>query len=426
MKGAAILPARLLDRFPRGWNVPATLGAVALQVALVGCATWQAPPRVDETALRARAVSATKQDVHLSAAVLSAEDNRRMLGEDVNGTGVQSIWVQVQNRTPRILWLLHSGTDPDYFSPQEVAWAFHAPLARAYNAAIDEHFDSLSFKNPIPSGATRAGILFTNPQNQTRLLNVDLLGRRKLIPFTLLVPVPGTSDGKAHEIMARYADTQIAEFHNSDAFRAELERLPCCATGPKGAAGDPINVVLVGQFVDVAPAVVRRGFRSNAKDFDNNQRLFGRPPDVVLRKSSPGGAPANWLRVWLAPIRYRGQPVFLAQTGRPIGGRFAVARGNDLALHPDVDEARNLLIQDLMYSDGLAQLGFVTGVGSAPVAHPRNSLSGTTYYTDGLRAVMFLTARPRTLSDIQILDWVPYLKWREFGTAAENTDAQLH
>lgn len=400
--------------------------AGALLVALVGCATWQAPARVNDTALQARAVSATKQDVHLSAAVLSAEDNRRMFGENVNDTGVQSVWVQVQNQTPQLLWLLESGTDPDYFSPLEVAWAFHEPFAGASNEAIDEHFDSVSFKNPIPPGATRAGILFTNPQHQTRLLNVDLLGRRELIAFTLLLPIPGASDGKARDFMARYADVQIAEFHDPDAFRAALERLPCCATGPNGAAGDPINVVLVGQFVDVAPAVVRRGFRADVKDFDNKQRLFGRPPDVVVRKSSQGGAPANWIRVWLAPMRYQGQPVFLAQTGRPIGGRFAVAESKEQVLHPDVDEARNLLVQDMMYSEGLAKLGFVTGVGPAPVARPRESLAGTTYYTDGLRAVMFFTTRPHTLSDIQILDWVPYLKLRESGAASENTDAQTH
>ena len=53
---------------------------------LGGCATWQAPAPIDDTALRARAVSATLQDVRLSATVLSAEDSRQMLGADVNST----------------------------------------------------------------------------------------------------------------------------------------------------------------------------------------------------------------------------------------------------------------------------------------------------------------------------------------------------
>jgi hypothetical protein len=89
-----------------------------------------------------------------------------------------------------------------------------------------------------------------------------------------------------------------------------------------------------------------------------------------------------------------------------------------------VDEARNLLIQDLLYSGGLAQLGFVAGVGLAPVAQPRASLAGTTYHTDGLRAVMFFATRPLALSDVRLLDWVPYLERRETGTAARTTNGQ--
>jgi hypothetical protein len=87
-------------------------------------------------------------------------------------------------------------------------------------------------------------------------------------------------------------------------------------------------------------------------------------------------------------------------SGTHVGGRFAAAEGKELVLHPDVDEARNLLIQDLLYSGGLV---------------------GTTYHTDGLRAVMFFATRPLALLDVRLLDWVPYLERREAGTAAEHT-----
>ena len=129
--------------------------AASISLALVGCATWQAPAEVSDAALRARAMSATERDVRVTAAVLSAEDSRRMFGADVNKTGVQSVWIEVQNRTSQPLWLLRSGTDPDYFSPLEVAWSMHTPLAGGTNASIDDHFDRLGFKNPIPPGATR-------------------------------------------------------------------------------------------------------------------------------------------------------------------------------------------------------------------------------------------------------------------------------
>lgn len=66
-----------------------------------------------------------------------------------------------------------------------------------------------------------------------------------------------------------------------------------------------------------------------------------------------------------------------------------------------------------MYSGGLDKLGFVNGVGEATKTHPRTTLDNATYYTDGLRAVMFFATRPLSFSDVQILDWVPYLEQRE-------------
>jgi len=44
-----------------------------------------------------------------------------------------------------------------------------------------------------------------------------------------------------------------------------------------------------------------------------------------------------------------------------------------------------------MYSGGLEKLGFVSGVGAAAEARPRTTLNGARYYTDGLRAVLFVS-----------------------------------
>lgn len=398
--------------------------ACALLLVLGGCATWQAPASVDDAALRGRAVTAVAHGVRLSAAVLSAEDSRQMFGADVNAKGVQPVWVEVENGTTGPLFLLRTGIDPDYFSPLEVAWSFHAPMSSTHNAALDEHFDTLGFQNPIWPDTTRTGVVFANPHLSARLLNVDLLGDDRLIPFTLFLPIPDDADDEdAEALVARYVDTQAVNYLDPGAFRAALERLPCCATGSKDRqVGDPLNVVLVGSFADVATAVVRRGFRRVSMRFDNAQQLFGRPPDIVVRKSGQGGMPAHWMRIWVAPLRYQDQTVFVVQAGRPVGGRFAVAEGQDLVLHPDVDEVRNLLIQDLIYSGGLAKLGFVTGVGQATVEQPRQSIAGTTYYTDGVRAVMFFTTRPRALSEWEVLDWIPLPEPDAAGATPGRTD----
>lgn len=400
------------------------LGLCALGLAtllLAGCATWQAPAAVVDAPWRARAVTESKQAVRLSAAVLSAEDSRRLFGADVNATGIQPVWVEVENGGKDLLWLLHAGTDPDYFSPLEVAWAFHGLLSKARNRAIDEHFDRLAFPNPIPPGSTRGGVIFTNPHRRTRLLNVDLLGQRRMLPFTLFLPVPDDPpDTPVAQIVAHYAAAEQAEIGTPDDLRAALEQLPRFATGVTGTMpGEPVNVVLVGAFADLASALQRRGYRSDRRSIDNGQQLFGRPPDIVGRKAGQAGAPAHWLRLWVAPLRYRGQLVFLAQAGRPVGGRFAAGDAGALEAHPDFDEARNLLVQDLLYSGGLAKLGFVRSDGAAGDAQSGERLQASPYATDGLRAVMFFTTRPLALSDIELLDWNPYLERRAPSAAAE-------
>ena len=187
--------------------------------------------------------------------------------------------------------------------------------------------------------------------------------------------------------------------------------MPCCATDAGGSAqGDPLNVVFIGTIADIGAAGIRRSYRRSFYESDMAQRVFGREPYFVARKQAQAGAPATWIRLWVAPMRFDGKPVFVVQVGRPVGGRFAPRDAASIILHDDVDEARNLLIQDMMYSGGLEKLGFVTGVGAAAETLPRTALNGARYHTDGLRAVLFFATRPLDLSDVEILDWVPYLE----------------
>jgi hypothetical protein len=400
-------------------------GSVILLIIFAGCATWTAPTNIDDAPLRERAVTATRQDVQVSAAVLGSEDSKRMFGADINKANVQPLWIEVQNRTSQPLWLLRSGTDPDYFSPLEVAWSMHTLLGGATNASIDDHLNKLGFRNPIPAGETRAGILFTNPNRDPKLVNVDLFGSRTLVPFSLFVRVPDdVPDPRFALTLFQYPETEIVDYHDLASLRAALERLPCCARDPHATTGaDPLNVVVVGNLGDIGAALVRRSYRRQLHDGDLEQWVFGRKPDVVLRKEAQGGAPATSIRGWLAPIRFNGEFVYVAQVGRPVGGRFAHGGTAVEVLHGDVDEARNFLVQDMMYSGGLDKLGFVNGVGPAPQARPRTTLNGVPYHTDGLRAVMFFATRPLSFSNVEILDWVPYLDRRGPASSEEDGDA---
>ncbi len=70
-----------------------------------------------------------------------------------------------------------------------------------------------------------------------------------------------------------------------------------------------------------------------------------------------------------------------------------------------MDEARRYFVEDLAYSQAVARIGFVAGVGAVSKEAPKMNLVGDPFYTDGLRAVLFFESRPYTLSDIDILDW---------------------
>jgi hypothetical protein len=324
---------------------------------------------------------------------------------------VQPVWLEVENRTSQALWLLRTGADPDYFSPLEVAWGMHKRFSDAHNASVDDHVASRAFANPILPGATHAGVIFLNPQTGTVLLNVDLFGNRTLVTFSLFL----WRDDKGNRTTApksfHYPASGITDYTDPAALRKALEQLPCCAAKADGASGDPLNVVLVGTAADIASATVRRNYRRDLHDDDATQRVFGRAPDHVLRKSAQAGSPATWIRLWTTPLHFEGKEVFVGQVGRPVGGRFVAEDARATTLHADVDEARNLVVQDMMYSGGLERLGFVTG--------------GRTDDTDGLRAVMFFAVRPRSLADVEFLDWEPYLERREAAARAEDPDA-LH
>jgi hypothetical protein len=314
-----------------------------------------------------------------------------------------------------VLWLLRSGTDPDYFSPREVARSVHVFLGGSTNDRIDEHFDRLSFVNPIPPGQTRSGVLFTNPQPAPKVLNVDLLGNQTMVPFTLFLPVPGYPDVSPVETLHPYAESAITDHDDLESLRQALVQLACCAVrASDGGPAEPLNMVFVGSYQNVASAAARRGYRRiQEADGNNDQLAFGRPPDLVAHKHAQAGAPATWVRLWSAPVRFQGQPVFLVQVGRPVGGRFLPQSADARRLHADLDESRNLFVQDMMYSGGLERLGFVKGVGAAPRTHPRVLANGTGYFTDGFRAVLFFATRPLTIADVHLLDWESPLDERE-------------
>jgi hypothetical protein len=205
--------------------------------------------------------------------------------------------------------------------------------------------------------------------------------------------------------------------------------LPSSATDRAGEnLGDPLNLVLIGDPENIFPAFSRRGWhpteQTYARAIWRTLRSFvfqshykyspvsplyvsGRRQDLAAQKSRGSINLRNHARFWLTPLRFRGDTVWLGQISRDIGVRFIWGiPPTTHKIDPDVDEARSGLIQDLAYSQALARFAFVEGVGAAPQDDPRRNLTGDPYFTDGLRAVLFFVGRPRTLSELEFLDWV--------------------
>ena len=135
---------------------------------------------------------------------------------------------------------------------------------------------------------------------------------------------------------------------------------------------------------------------------------FGRVQDSSVTKQDRWNpSQPHQIRFWLTDIRYMGTPVWIAQASMPLGGRFRKNRdrGVQTPIDPNVDEVRNDIVQDMVYSQFASRIGFVKGVGVATVDNPRSTPTGRSYHTDGLRAVIFFDDVPSSLDQLEFLDW---------------------
>ncbi|MDX1431352.1 MAG: LssY C-terminal domain-containing protein [Gammaproteobacteria bacterium] len=371
------------------------------------CATsFERPAPFDDTALRARAKTIEEQGVRVSVAVPSAAENEAIFGIDLHGKNIEPVWLEIENRSPRPVWFLPTGLDPNYFAPREVAFGYHTWFADDANSALDEHLERLGFQSPIRVGETVSGYVFTNAEKVAKVITIDLISRSWANTMTMVVPIPGFELGadRLRRIAGELPPGAMAAGSESE-LRALLEKLPCCVTSKDGAPGEPLNVVLIGTISTAGPALQRRSYRYAPVA---PRYLFGREQDISGHKMS-GWIPGQptVVRLWQTDVHFHGQPVWAGQVSMPLGGRFAgdTADGAAGPIEPDVDAARNDLVQDLLYSQMVVRLGFVEGVGAAKPASARTTPGGGSYFTDGLRAVFLFGHGNIPLSEIEFFDW---------------------
>ncbi len=383
---------------------------VLFLVALLGaCATpYRRPDPVEDTALRARAKTVAEEGIRVSGTIPSPEESRAIFGIDLEKKGIQPLWLEIENDTDRLLFFLPTGLDPWYFSPLEVSFGYHARFSDDANAQLDEHIQSLHHRLIIDPHSKESGFVYTNKDEYNKFARVDLVGREWNKSLTLIVPTPGAEVGAEESwdrLFQKVARSGTVETDDESRLRELLEKLPCCTADKEGVLGEPLNLVLIGGARNMVPAFIRRNFRQTPTE---PRYLFQRTQDysVGMRDLWVAAQP-HLLRVWLTTIRFRGEPVWVAQVSSPLGGRFASREDDGAAqrIDPDVDEARNDLVQDLIFSEGVAKIGFVQGVGQVMASSPRTTPGGGTYHTDGLRAVLIFEPRYVPLSAIEFLEW---------------------
>jgi hypothetical protein len=395
-------------RMIQGWCFVHIIIVVCLVMIMGGCATsFDKPGPFDDKDLRHRAQTIAEDGIRVSAMIPNMEESRAIFGIDLEKEGVQPLWLEIQNNTDRQIYFLPTGLDPEYFSPREVSFGFHRLFSKNANTQMDDYIENLGFRNLINPHSTSWGFVFTNSDEESKLVTVDLIGREWTKSFTIVVPIPDSriADNRYDRVLRMIASSEGIDVEDASRLREILEQLPCCSSSKDGVQGEPLNIVLIGKIQDISPAFVRRNYRITPV---TPQYVFGRPQDVSAGKRDRWvAAQPHVLRAWLTTIRFQDKPVWIGQVSTPKGGRFAPAaeEGKDSSIEPFVDEARNDLVQDMIYSQSLVKMGFVKGVGRVMASTPRKLPNGATYHTDGLRAVLIFEKRPVSLSEIEFLDW---------------------
>jgi LssY C-terminus len=377
----------------------------------------------------ARAQKKVAPGIKVSVSALGADESRQSFSDDLASHNIQPVWLSIENETDDQLAFLPITMDPDYYSPYEVSYRFHGVLSVATNRARDAFFLNRQIAKILPAHATTTGFVYGVLDAGVKYAHIVIAGKSRLETFDFALPVPGPAFvGTNISAEAVYPGKKIEDLELL-ALREVLAKQHCCTTGSDGMRdGDPLNFIVVEGKRDPIIPFVARGWHlarkldvlsaiETARAFLFRDAfltspvsplyVFGRPEDVVVQKARSTINERVHARFWLAPYTFEGRRIWIGQVSRDIGVRLTAQTWN-LTTHkiaPDVDFDRTYLLQDLLMSGFVERYGYVDGVGAAPVSKPRANLTGDPYYTDGLRAVVFLSNQITALDEIERLPW---------------------
>jgi hypothetical protein len=404
--------------------VPLTILVTGIAI-LSGCAAGFDPKPIESVPFRERTLTQIEDGLRVSAAVPSATETRDLFGVALYKKGVQPVWIEIENGSGEEVSFMPVAVDTDYHSPIEVAALNRSKKARA---RAEQYFFQNGVSLRIGPGEVRSGFVFTNLDEGTKAFNVDVLGDARSWQFTFFVQVPGLAvDHSEVDFEKLYTEEQVVNFTDPSAFVAALEQLPCCVVDAKAENnGDPLNLVMIGAPDELFYAFIRSGwdetevvsaasgFKTATSFFTggayryspiSSLYLFGRRQDIAVQRIRKNIHERNHFRLWLAPMTFNGQLVWVGQISRDIGVRFTAKTITTHKIDPDVDETREFLLENLAYHQTLAKFAYVGGSNASSIDEPGRNLTGDPYYTDGLRLVIWIASEPKDLQDIKYVDW---------------------
>ena len=417
-------------------------------------------PRPEERPFLKRTVEQRDEELVVCAAVLDAQESERFFGVPLARRGIQPVWLHIMNQGGNAFRLRLASIDPGYFPPLEaalinhfhigrrllgfglLAWWFlpllilFLPLmlllplkvlaVRAANRRMNAFFEGQGIGwGLIRPGTEIAGFVFTALDEGTKQFSVRLLGTAGAKDFGFSIPVPGLRVDYGRKELDVLANVNNAVDCDESEVRKRLAALPRSTSNLKGTVeGDPLNLVVIGDFATVLHGFGARWdetetitlkscwrtfyafFRGSRYRYSPVSPLYvaGRSQDFALQKARQTINQRLHLRLWITPLRFEGKPVWIGQVSRDIGVRFTPKTWN-LTTHridPDVDDARDYILDDLMETGRVARVGYVTGGEAADRTAPRHNLTGDPYFTDGLRAVAIFS---ETRTNPTFLNW---------------------
>ena len=405
-----------------------TVGIVCCLALVAACSSTQQTKPVYEGTYLDRAQTQEKNGIRVTAGVPSAEESKDLFGGPLYRRGVQPVWLKIENNRDEYVVFLPAGLDPTYFTPIEAANLDVKDKQAAKSSSLaNQQFFKAGLGSNVPSGGESSGFIFSKLDEGTKAFNVDVVSQSSFTTFTFFIPVPGLRvDHQEVDWQNLYPAEEFAEL-SQDELIDGIESTICCVMDKKNEdLGDPLNLVVIGDPNDVYNAFIRAGWDEtetiNKASLWKTMRsaiggveyryspvsalyVFDRPQDVAFQRARSNINERNHLRLWMSSMRYEGKPVWLGQISRDIGVRFTRKTITTHKIDPDVDETREFLLENLIYSQALQKFAYLGGVGEAPMDQPRGNLTGDPYFTDGYRIVLWVTSQPVDIADLEVEHW---------------------